>query len=64
MRRRHPDIGHNDIRSALADLFVQRLGISGLADYFVSGPTQEAGDPLAQKNVVVGYDHPPTGHLQ
>jgi len=61
MRRRHPDVDHNHIRSALAHLFVQLPGISSLADDFVAGPTQEAGDPLAKEDIVVCQNHAP-GH--
>jgi hypothetical protein len=60
---RHADVDHREVRELLMDNLVEGSRIAGLADHVEPRPIQEACDPLAQKNIVLGHDDAEPGHL-
>jgi hypothetical protein len=58
MGRRHSDVDHHELRRLGADQGEQLYGIAGLSDHVDAGPLEQAGQPLAEEDVVVGEDHP------
>ena len=56
MRRRHPNIDHHELRLAVTNQGEQLRRIGGLAHHLETRPLQQAGQTLAQQNVVVGDD--------
>jgi hypothetical protein len=58
MRRRHPDVDDGELRLVLAYQLEELTCISCLTDDVVAGPVEEAREPLAKQDVVVGDNDP------
>ena len=58
VRRRHPDVGHHDVRRVEADSGDQLVGITGLGGDGEPGLLEHAHHALAQQHRVVGDGHP------
>ncbi|GAA1536799.1 hypothetical protein GCM10009827_064330 [Dactylosporangium maewongense] len=54
MRRRHPYIGDDEIRSVFPCGVEQRLGVTDGGRDRVAEPFEQAGEPLPQQHRVVG----------
>src|SRR5438874_10649 len=63
VRRRHPDVDHGHVRDVRSDRLGQRVRVAGLVDDVVARLAQDAGDTLADEDVVVRYDHSALRHL-
>src|SRR5262245_58466705 len=59
--RRHPDIHDREVRLVLAYELDQLVRVAGLADDVEVGSLEQAREPFAQKDVVVGDDDAPPG---
>ena len=57
MGRRHPDVDDREVGTKLADEVDQPGRGAGLADDLEAGTLEQACQPLAEKNVVVGQHH-------
>jgi len=55
--RRHPDIYYRQVRLLLADQPQEPIGAAGLADDLHARAVPQAGQPLAQQDVIVSQDH-------
>ena len=55
VRRRHSDVGHHEIRLLAADHLEQLRPVTGLGDDLETRTFEQAGQPLAQKHIVVGH---------
>ena len=56
MRRRHPNVDDHELRLVLAHELEQLVRVARLADDLEVGPLEQAREPFAQKDVVVGHD--------
>jgi len=61
VRRRHANVDNREIWRCATNKLDERRRVPGLADDFVAGAAEEAGDTLAQQDVIVSYDDPTTG---
>ena len=62
VRRRHPDVEHHQVRRARADEPQQLRRVSCQTGDFERRPSEQAGDALAQQDIVVGDHHPNVLH--
>jgi hypothetical protein len=51
---RHPDVHHRELRLLLPDDLDKLLGVADLPDDLEPGAVQQAGQALAQQDVIVG----------
>ena len=54
VRRRHADVDDREVRLVLATSATQLVGVAGLADDLEAGSLEQAGEPFAEQDVVVG----------
>ena len=55
--RRHPDVDDHELGLVLADELDQLGRVPALAHDLEAGTLEQARQPLAEKDVVVGHDH-------
>jgi hypothetical protein len=55
---RHSDVGHHQVGHCVADQPEQPRAVSCLPDDLEAGAFEQAGQTLAEQNIVVGQDHP------
>ena len=58
MPRGHPDIHYREFRPQLINQFKQPRSVVGLADHLEPSALKEAGQTLAQQDIVVRKHHP------
>ena len=58
MPRWHPDVHDGQVRSEAVDEIEQSVGVVGLSDDIEPRPLQQAGDALAQEDIVIGQHDP------
>ena len=70
VRRRHADVDDGELRPLLAHERDELVAVAGLADDLEAEPLEQAREPLAEQDVVVGEDdagarlgHPPDYRL-
>jgi hypothetical protein len=56
--RRHPNVYDNEVGLSGTYRINQRPGVTGALDHVVACLAEEARDPLAQQDVVIGHDDP------
>jgi hypothetical protein len=61
--RRHPDIHHREIGTLSPHQFYELGGVAGLTDDLQAGAVQQAGQTLAQQDVVIGQDYPDAARI-
>src|SRR5690348_13468876 len=61
MRGRHPNVDDGKLRLVLSDELEELVRIAGLTHDLEVGPLEQARQPFAQKDVVVGHDDATTG---
>ena len=59
-RRRHPDVGDDDLRTMCSDLLQEVVAVARLGHDLVPLVTEDASDPLTEQDVVLGDDQPHT----
>ena len=59
MRWRHPNIDDDDLGLVLTHELEELARIAGLTDDLEVRPLEQAREPLAQKDVIVGHNDPP-----
>ena len=59
--RRHPDVDHHQVGLVAGDQRHQLGAVPGLADDLEAGALEQAGQALAEQDVVLGQDHPQPG---
>ena len=62
VRRRHPDVGDDQVRRVPRGEREQGVGVLDGGDDLVAGPLEDADEALAQQRGVLGEDDPQTGH--
>ena len=62
VRGGHPDVDDDDVRDVLPNQGGELGRVPGLTHHLVAGAFQQAGQPLAEEDVVVGQNHPPHAH--
>jgi hypothetical protein len=58
----HADVHHHQLGRLGGDQGQQLGGIPGLAHDLEPGALEQAGQPLAQQDIILGQDHPHPGH--
>jgi hypothetical protein len=58
MRGRHPDVDDGELGLVFAYKLEEPAGISCLTDDVVTGPVEQAREPLAKQDVVIGDNDP------
>jgi hypothetical protein len=61
MGRRHPDVDHQ-LGRLVADQCQELNTVAGLPHHVKARALEQAGQTLAEKDVVLGQDHAPGGH--
>jgi hypothetical protein len=61
VRRGHPDVHDHEIRLLVANELDQLVCVAGLADDLEVGSREQAREPFAQEDVVVGHDNAAAG---
>ena len=59
--RGHADVHHHQLGRLVGDQGQQLAGVAGLAHDLEPRALEQAGQPLAQQDVVLGQDHPNAG---
>jgi len=62
VRGRHPDVGDHEVGDVLPDEVGELGGVAGLAHHLVAGALEQARQPFAEQDVVVGQNHPTHAH--
>jgi hypothetical protein len=58
------DVDQHQVGKVLVDQVEKLLGVAGLAEDLHAGAVEQAGQALAEQDVVVGDDHPRLAHRE
>jgi hypothetical protein len=69
MRWRHPNVGHHQLRGALANQREELATVTRLPNHIEPRPVQQTGQTLSEQQIVIGYhylhrDHHLPGRLE
>ena len=62
MRWRHPNVGHHQLRRALANEREQLPTVTGLPHHIEPRTVQQTGQTLPKQQIVIGHQHPHRNH--